>query len=341
MVVQIHALLLLSFILFIESTRNVSFQNPTRPGVVVLGMHRSGTSLMSGLLYGMNMHLGGPVIGASSDNIRGHFERVDVVLQNDLILAAQGLSHDASDLYKFDYLSALKLILDEIDFGSHFFEGRRALRYYNEPANIPWLLKDPRMCITLRTWLPLFTTMPAAVFIYRDPMSVALSLMNRNPNKYTIQQALELWYVYNMRAIQQSVDLCRVIVSYKELMLYPEDTVARIHRQVTLCGVHNLQQIAPVDIAEFMIYRKFDDFDCGLVATEQGMSIGFDLNSLDLPDEWQAVEGRSVGSDLMLYISVMRLYCAMESDEAFSPGYDFDLNSVVATTQYGKGLLGI
>lgn len=49
-------------------------------GVIVLGMHRSGTSMLSGLLAtGMGYKTGGPLIGEAFDNKKGFFELVPAV----------------------------------------------------------------------------------------------------------------------------------------------------------------------------------------------------------------------------------------------------------------------
>ena len=54
-----------------------------RPGVMILGMHRSGTSMLSGLVFKMGFQIGDSVMEATNDNPRGYFENVDVVYQND------------------------------------------------------------------------------------------------------------------------------------------------------------------------------------------------------------------------------------------------------------------
>lgn len=52
-----------------------------RAGFVVLGMHRSGTSMLAGLLVqGCGYHVGGPLIGTSFDNEKGFFERIVSIL---------------------------------------------------------------------------------------------------------------------------------------------------------------------------------------------------------------------------------------------------------------------
>ena len=56
-------------------------------------MHRSGTSLLGGLMNAMGLKTGGPLIGAAGDNAKGFFERIDVVLQNDYIMKKQGIHY--------------------------------------------------------------------------------------------------------------------------------------------------------------------------------------------------------------------------------------------------------
>jgi len=54
------------------------------PGVVILGMHRSGTSMLGGLICKMGFNTGTLMAGAK-DNPKGYFERFDVAQQNDFI----------------------------------------------------------------------------------------------------------------------------------------------------------------------------------------------------------------------------------------------------------------
>ena len=62
----------------------------SRPGVMILGMHRSGTSMLAGLMVtGQGYNVGGPLIGGAFDNEKGFFELVDAVLQNDEFMNLQ------------------------------------------------------------------------------------------------------------------------------------------------------------------------------------------------------------------------------------------------------------
>jgi len=78
-------------------------------GVVVLGMHRSGTSMVTGLLQEMGLHLGEPddlLRAKEGENDKGFFERHQVVVQNDDIMEEQDVNWSLN-LFQFDHLLAL------------------------------------------------------------------------------------------------------------------------------------------------------------------------------------------------------------------------------------------
>jgi len=129
-----------------------------RNGFMILGMHRSGTSMLGGLLNkGAGYAVGGPLIRSNFDNEKGFFERIDIVLQNDEFMKKQRVYWDANVIH-YDWEQALK---DKESGAVTFKEGNRGLPFLNDPNNAPWMQKDPRMCITLKTWLKLMNNEPA------------------------------------------------------------------------------------------------------------------------------------------------------------------------------------
>eukprot|EP00537_Pseudo-nitzschia_pungens_P009087 CAMPEP_0172379810 /NCGR_PEP_ID=MMETSP1060-20121228/70120_1 /TAXON_ID=37318 /ORGANISM="Pseudo-nitzschia pungens, Strain cf. cingulata" /LENGTH=491 /DNA_ID=CAMNT_0013107555 /DNA_START=194 /DNA_END=1669 /DNA_ORIENTATION=+ len=205
-----------------------------RNGFVVLGMHRSGTSMLSGLLHkAAGYTVGGPLIGGAADNERGFFERIDIVLQNDEFMNKQNIWW-AANVIKYDWRQALR---DKESGRVTFKEGARGLPFLNNPGNAPWLQKDPRMCITLKTWLALMNNEPAIVFTYRHPLEVAMSI-NKRDESISLETGLRLWIVYNMRAVQNSKGLCVVRSSNDAILADPLNEVQRIADELTTkCGV--------------------------------------------------------------------------------------------------------
>lgn len=279
-----------------------------RPGLIVLGMHRSGTSIVGGLLNKMGLNAGGPLIKAASDNAKGFFERIDVVLQNDAIFAMQHVDYSYG-MHKYDAKLGLKHVLaGEVKFK----EGERGLKFLNSAENYPWMLKDPRLCISLRTWLPLLNFVPAILFTYRHPMDVAHSL-NTRYEKFPYGRTLRMWYIYNKRAIRQSHDLCRVTTSHQRIMNQPDAELERIYNDLRSCGVPVPRTLSKVEIADF-VDPKLQHGKSAL----KDASCEKDNKSLQIPsDIWQTKEEKH----LVLYREVMRVFCAMEDGSAYK--YDF------------------
>jgi hypothetical protein len=283
-------------------------------------MHRSGTSVLGGLMSKMGLQTGGPLIGPASDNKKGFFERIDVVLQNDELMKRQRVWY-SHRTHAYDAQQGLKDIMTDDPSKSRFFrEGERGLAFLNDPKNYPWMLKDPRLCITIRTWLPLLKFVPAVVFAYRHPYDVASSMNKRETEHFMIGKGLKLWYVYNRRAIQQSNDLCRVTSSHRLMMKDPETQLRKIYEGLRECGVDVPHEVSTPDIKSFI--------DVNLQhgkATQKDTSCEGDISQILLPDTWQSTD---VQNHLKLYRECMRLYCALEDGSAFSidKKFKFDMS---------------
>jgi hypothetical protein len=283
-------------------------------GVIILGMHRSGTSIIGGLMSEMGLKTGGPLIAPAIDNEKGFFERIDVVLQNDVFMKHQQIWY-ASNVEKYDHLQGLKLVFenDGIEFAR---EGKKALNFLNNPLNYPYMLKDPRLCITLRTWLPLLTSLPAILFTYRHPLDVALSLSKREQEHFHIVRGLKLWYIYNRRAIEQSNDLCRVVASHKSIMTDPVAQLDRIYTELREeCGVNVPNKVSETIIKSFIDIR-LQHGNTGVIDS----SCTENFSTLMPPTTWPTTDEK----ELSVYREAMRVFCGMQSGDAFAPTFLWD-----------------
>jgi len=311
----------------VVTTKSISdIDEPFIPieGVIVLGMHRSGTSVVGGLLNKMGLNAGGPLIGAAEDNAKGFFERIDVVLQNDYLMKNQNIAY-SSNTHSYDHMIGLADAMRQLDPAhdpSKFFaEGRRALKFLNDPGSYPWMLKDPRLCITLRTWLPLLNFNPAILFIFRHPLDVALSLHHREG--FRIGKGLRMWYVYNRRALQQSGDLCRVVGSQREVMANSRVELDRIYDELRdRCHVPVPHKIAQADLTTFIDPKlqhgrtsKGPD-NCELL--KQDLT---NLHTITPPEKSWVPENEQM---MELYRESIRVFCAMEDKSAFGPAFKWE-----------------
>lgn len=305
------------------------------PGFVLLGMHRSGTSLLTGLLnLGYGYNVGGNLIDAQEDNPRGFFERNDVIDQNDHWLHAQSLYWASEDLMNFNIEKALSdqdpiavieaMHLDITQERSTNYEeqvqGIRTLEFLTNEKNMPWILKEPRLCITLPVWIDQLKRgfavnhhnsfkLPAVLFTYRHPIEVAESLVQRN--KFTMEKGFLLWLTYNQKAIQNSADLCRVITNNDDIMKDPAKELSRISNELTEnCGV------SPPPLA-FNDALLDDFFDEGLQHTH----LGFDFEKECIKKEFQ--EAEEMHRNEAYFKEVIQVYCDMKRGRAFEADYQF------------------
>ncbi|MBA7514663.1 hypothetical protein ES705_06696 [subsurface metagenome] len=65
-----------------------------RKCILVLGMHRTGTSAMAGVLKILGIDFGTDLMGGNKENIKGYFEQNKIVEINDKILHELGSSWD-------------------------------------------------------------------------------------------------------------------------------------------------------------------------------------------------------------------------------------------------------
>lgn len=147
---------------------------------LVLGMHRSGTSCLTGCLKRCGVYLG-DVATKGKYNKKGNQEIKAINQIHDHILKLNG----------GDWLNPPK---QPIHIHSHF-EQKLASIVENVRPNQPVAIKDPRTLLFLDFWKTLIGENVELVGSFRHPLSVAHSLLHRNNIQLTT--GIKLWCVYN------------------------------------------------------------------------------------------------------------------------------------------------
>lgn len=180
-------------------------------GLVVTGMHRSGTSATTRVLSLLGVALPRHLMTPQADNPNGFWESDIAVALNDELLAELGASWD-------DALTFLNpraaLAADE----GVLLRMRRVLKADYENAG-PIVMKDPRAAVLLDPWLVALERgryAPRVVICIRNPLEVAASLAARNG--FTTGRSLLLWLSYFLAAEKSSRDYPRAFVRYDELL---------------------------------------------------------------------------------------------------------------------------
>jgi hypothetical protein len=189
--------------------------------LIVLGMHRSGTSAIAGALSKLGGGAPKNLLDANEGNERGFFESAPMMGFHDELLASAG-SHWA-DWRAFD----------PAWYGSAPFDDykNRAQRLFREEfGDAPFaIFKDPRICRFLPFWLDVFFAMDVTPYIaipVRSPLEVAGSLNKRNG--LTLPQGLLLWLRHVLDAEAASRTLPRSIFRWSEFLLNWHGAVDKI-----------------------------------------------------------------------------------------------------------------
>lgn len=152
--------------------------------ICILGMHRSGTSCLTGSLQEAGLQLG-DCHTWNPFNLKGNRENQAFVDLNDAVLEANGAS--------WDHPPARVSWSDE-----HLAMGRELMAAHAHMDVMGF--KDPRTLLVLDGWRQLEPRMEF-VGIFRHPNAVAASLGRRS--KMARKEALALWYAYNKRLLQE------------------------------------------------------------------------------------------------------------------------------------------
>jgi hypothetical protein len=191
---------------------------PPRRVAVVLGMHRSGTSLAARALQALGADLGGPLMPGNASNPDGHFEHLDIVAAHEAALAAMGVAWDSC-------WSALPAPPTLSKRGRAAVRARLDAILARELAQTPGLFafKDPRTLRLLPLWIELFAAKgvaPVWLLCLRDPRAVAASLYARDRIPHAVGEWLWLEHVLEGLA-QLGPHLARVVV-YERGLEAPE-----------------------------------------------------------------------------------------------------------------------
>ncbi len=210
-------------------------QRTGRIAILVLGMHRSGTSALTRVINLLGADLPSRLLPPMrGNNEAGFWESKEIYRLNDEILASAGSAWD-------DWWP-----LDPAWFHSEAAEAFkvRALNLLAEDFSQSrlFVLKDPRMCRLLPFWLAVlhdFATEPRCILTLRHPSAVAASLEKRDG--MDPRRAHLLWLRHSLEADQGSRGLRRACVAYDELLADWRGSIAAL--------THCLGMVWPKDIS--------------------------------------------------------------------------------------------
>ncbi len=153
--------------------------------ILILGMHRSGTSCLAGALQGYGL-FSGEVHEWNPFNLKGNRENQSFVDMNDMLLSKNNSSWDRPPENKIKWTTQDSTKRDQL-------LKKLELEAVKHSATC-WGFKDPRTLLVLPFWLESITDL-SVIASFRHPISVANSLHQRSG--MPMEKGLALWEFYN------------------------------------------------------------------------------------------------------------------------------------------------
>lgn len=202
---------------------------PQPRAICILGVHRSGTSVVARAVSLLGAWLGEPgeLLPPAPDNPEGFWERTDILDVHSRLLAALKATWDtAAPLPEGWHRSeAVRPLRDEL----------AALVRERFSARALWAWKDPRSNLLLPLWEEVLRECGidlALVFTARNPLDVARSLWERDG--IPLARGFGIWFNYNLAALRGVRGLPVVFLSYDAFV---EDGAGELRRCADALGL--------------------------------------------------------------------------------------------------------
>ncbi|MCP5497940.1 MAG: hypothetical protein H7A23_25585 [Leptospiraceae bacterium] len=199
----------------------------TKRVVIVLGMHRSGTSLITKALETMGVELGDNLLGGRVDNPKGFREDKKIITLNSALLKLQG--GNWSTLFSNFNFSSEELCTKTIYQDAEKYINKE---FQHHPL---WGFKDPRTCILLPFWTKLLEKLgyrPEYLIVLRNPLSIIQSLWKRDLIDKNDSSLLYIQYFLPLLKLYLKQKAC--VVDYDYFMEDSRQEYYRISKELNL-----------------------------------------------------------------------------------------------------------
>ena len=213
------------------------------PLILIVGMHRSGTSLLGNLLHAAGVALPGPLIAGDQHNPEGYFERADITaLQEQLLIALERWwpSDQGTQPLPPDWLCspATHAALNQL---------HELLQQEYTKQKGPWAIKDPRSSLLLPLWRRITGELQIPlrlILAVRHPAEVVQSLCQRDASAtgMNLERGERLWWYHNQAVLRHAIGLPLMVVDYSQWFSPGAGAESQLEEVCTFCGISSPRQ---------------------------------------------------------------------------------------------------
>src|ERR1700677_948021 len=190
--------------------------------ICIAGMHRSGTSMISGLLRKTGVYMGEEMDflpARKEENPEGFWEHFGFYELNERLLMHLGAGWDMPDLPEgWASRTDLQPFRDD---ASQLIQRMGA----SVNGSGAWGWKDPRNSLTIQFWKSLLPDLRVVVCV-RNPLEVAASLQKRNNLSFAASG--RLWLRYYQNLLENVPEQNRIVTLYENYFADPDAELKRL-----------------------------------------------------------------------------------------------------------------
>jgi GT2 family glycosyltransferase len=234
---------------------------PAPVALLVLGMHRSGTSALTRVLNLLGVALGEDLMPPGPDNPLGFWEHQGVVFVHEALLVALDRRWDDPRPMPDGWLESepARVAAEAI-----------AAIVRRDFADVRlWAVKDPRLCRLMPLWRRVLAGLgiePRVLLVSRHPQEVAGSLLRRDGLPVAIGELL--WARYLLEAVRGSEGCRRGVVAYDDLLGDWAGALRRIDQALGLELVADAGQVRDIEafLSPQLRHHRVEEALSGLLA---------------------------------------------------------------------------
>lgn len=219
-----------------------------RPSVIlVVGMHRSGTSAVTRVLNLLGAELPGTLVPGGLGNAHGHWETAEIVELHDRMLWSAGVNVNGLFAIRPEWFAGAEAS-DFVAAIAEFMGGAPSA----EPMTV---IKDPRMALFIPLWIRALDRLglePRFVLPFRHPLEVAASLQRRQlqhfpDSVWPTARGTLLWLRYVLTAERATRARPRAFVGFDALLGDWRTETGRLARQLRLVWLAGEAEASEID----------------------------------------------------------------------------------------------
>lgn len=270
--------------------------------LMVVGMHRSGTSLISSWLYRCGLQLGEHLLEASNGNVEGHFEDLEFLRMHEEILTSN------------DFPATGYVYEKMIDVSVYQLAKLKGVIKVKNQLYRQWGWKEPRTCLFLDLYRELLPNSKYLVIV-RDYAAVVHSLLKRDfsiyEEKYLQRKKWQrfLWLYFRRRKTSRKFykanaeDYLKVYIEYNQHIL---DTLKELPSEDYMVVNYALLEKSDKEVFSFLTdkwnfklqYHAFSE-----VYKKNLLSKAFNVDTY-INDKALIDKAKSITGELKRYITI-------------------------------------